>query len=120
MQFVDSPEITEILHQADGQPPSLADVQRTLVEVAERLNTPIKVRMHEPEKIWPVRLLLTERHTQGLMTTINNVTLNEKGFVCHTQIGADRFDTPFAEASKLICFILQIKLASRTTGEKRD
>jgi hypothetical protein len=57
------------------------------------------------------------------MTTFNNVTLNEKGLVCHTQRGADRFDTPFAQVSKLICYILQIKFASQMPpfgGEKRN
>jgi hypothetical protein len=55
-----------------------------------------------------VRLLLTERGPRGSMTTFNNVTLNEKGLVCHTQRGADRFDTPFAQVSKLICYILPL------------
>lgn len=123
MQLIDSPEITQILHRADGRPPALDDVQRTLVEVAERLNIPIKVRMHEPEKTWPIRLLLTERRPQGSMTTVNNVTLSEKGLVCHTQVGGDRFETPFAQISKLICYILQIKIASGMPpfgGEKRN
>jgi hypothetical protein len=112
MQLIDSCEITEILYRADRRPPSLDEVQRTLVEVAERLNISIEVRLHEPEKMWPVRLLLTERSPPRSMTTYNNVTLSEKGFVCHTQAGGDRFDTPFAKVSTLICYMLQIKLAA--------
>jgi hypothetical protein len=93
-------EIREILNQADRRSPSLDEVQRTLAEVAKWLNVPIDLRMHEPEKTWPVRLLLTEHRRPGSPTT----------YICHTQVGADRFDTPFAQVSTLLCYILQIAI----------
>lgn len=108
--IVDWSEIAEILDQADWRQRSLDVAERTLIEVAERLTTPIQVRMHEPEKVWPVRVLLTERQRPGSMTIVNNVTLNEEGFVCHTQVGADRYGTPFRQVSALICYMLEFRL----------
>jgi hypothetical protein len=66
-------------------------------------------------------VLLTERDSQYSTRIDNNVTLREgEGLVCHTQVCADRFDTPFAQVSKLICYILQIKLASRLPFVERE
>lgn len=120
MTIFDPIEIAEILDQADWQYRSLDTVQRTLLEVAQRLNIPIKVSMREPENSQSIRVLYTERKRSGSACIYKNVTKNENIFVCHTQVYADRFETPFVKISDLVRYILEIHLPAEVPTRIRD